>query len=199
MPITYWTYLIGTLALAGIIPFAGFWSKDEILLDALKGGVDEGRLGGYVAFALLLTAAVFTAFYMWRQVSLVFLGEPRHAAAEHAEESGSLMTTPLLILAGLSLLIGLHQRAERLPDPGLAVWGALFTSLAGAQRQLCRMPVRSTCCWRRWRSHWRWWRSALARQVYNDRVLAEIAPDPLEANRSDCARVRAGQCQAVLG
>ncbi len=128
MPITYWTYLFGTLALAGIIPFAGFWSKDEILLDSIKSGVDEGRLGGYVAFALLLTAAVFTAFYMWRQVSLVFFGEPRHPAAEHAEESGSLMTTPLLILAGLSLLIGFINVPSGFPILGWLFGEHSFTS-----------------------------------------------------------------------
>lgn len=106
MPVTYWTYLFGTLALAGIIPFAGFWSKDEILLDSLKHGVNDGHLSGYLTFGMLLVAAAFTAFYMWRQISMVFYGSPRHAAAEHAPESVRTMTWPLIVLAALSLVIG---------------------------------------------------------------------------------------------
>jgi NADH-quinone oxidoreductase subunit L len=106
MPVTYWTYLIGTLALAGIFPFAGFWSKDEILADSWLAGIVEGRLGGYVALALLLLAAGFTAFYMWRQVALVFLGQPRTEAAQHAHESPPTMTLALLALAVLSIVGG---------------------------------------------------------------------------------------------
>ncbi len=131
MPITFWTYLFGTLALAGIIPFAGFWSKDEILLDALKTGVNEGRLSGYIVFALLLTAAVFTAFYMWRQVSLVFFGEPRHPAAAHAEESVRTMTTPLIVLAVLSLLIGFINVPSGFPILGWLLGKHQFTSFLG--------------------------------------------------------------------
>lgn len=82
MPITFITYLIGTLALAGIFPFAGFWSKDEILLDAWYVGFVENELQGLIAFGILLVAAGFTAFYMWRQIVLVFFDEPRSEAAE---------------------------------------------------------------------------------------------------------------------
>ncbi|MDZ4770465.1 MAG: proton-conducting transporter membrane subunit [Chloroflexota bacterium] len=106
MPITYITYLIGTLALAGIIPFAGFWSKDEILADAWIVGITENNLGGFLAFGGLLLAAGLTAFYMWRQVVMVFHGDPRTPAAEHASESGALMTIPLIVLAFFSLTIG---------------------------------------------------------------------------------------------
>lgn len=106
MPITYWTYLIGTLALAGIIPFAGFWSKDEILADAWTVGYVDGDLRGYIAFAILLIAAAFTAFYMWRQVTMVFHGEPRSEAADHAPESVPSMTIPLIVLAFFSLVAG---------------------------------------------------------------------------------------------
>jgi NADH-quinone oxidoreductase subunit L len=106
MPITYWTYVIGTLALAGIFPFAGFWSKDEILADSLAAGATESALSGYLAFIILLAAAGFTAFYMWRQVELVFHGEPRSQAAAHAHESVPSMTIPLVILAFLSIFGG---------------------------------------------------------------------------------------------
>lgn len=98
MPITFWLYITGTLALAGIIPFAGFWSKDEILLDA--------SLHYPVVYILLTIAAFFTAFYMGRQIWMVFFGEARHAAAAHAEESKPIITVPLMVLAALSLLGG---------------------------------------------------------------------------------------------
>jgi NADH-quinone oxidoreductase subunit L len=98
MPVTYWLYLIGTLALAGIIPFAGFWSKDEILLDA--------SLHYPLIYWLLSIAAFFTAFYMGRQIWMVFFGEPRHEAAAHAEESPRIMTVPLMVLAFLSIVGG---------------------------------------------------------------------------------------------
>jgi NADH-quinone oxidoreductase subunit L len=98
MPVTFWLYIIGTLALAGIVPFAGFWSKDEILLDA--------SLHYPVVYWLLTIAAFFTAFYMGRQVWMVFFGEPRHEAAAHAQESKPIITVPLMVLAALSLLGG---------------------------------------------------------------------------------------------
>ncbi len=98
MKTTYWVYLIGALALAGIVPLAGFWSKDEILAEAnhLNTGV----------YWMLTIAAFFTAFYMGRQVLLVFFGKARSLAAEHARESPAVMTVPLMILAGLSVVGG---------------------------------------------------------------------------------------------
>jgi NADH-quinone oxidoreductase subunit L len=181
MPVTYWTYIFGTLALAGVIPFAGFWSKDEILLDALKTGVNEGRLSGYIAFALLLVAAVFTAFYMWRQVSLIFFGEPRHPAVEHAEESTRTMTTPLIVLATLSLLIGFINVPSGFPVAGWLLGKHHFTSFlehsvpyahAGSFNLLLATLAVALALGAIYE----------ARRLYNDRVLAQIPPDPLEAN-----------------
>ncbi len=110
MPITFITYLIGTLALAGIFPFAGFWSKDEILADAWLKGFEGGSFlssaGGFIAFVLLLAAAAFTAFYMWRQIEIVFFGQARTEAADHAPESVFSMTFPLIVLAFLSIFGG---------------------------------------------------------------------------------------------
>jgi NADH:ubiquinone oxidoreductase subunit 5 (subunit L)/multisubunit Na+/H+ antiporter MnhA subunit len=106
MPITYWTYLIGTLALAGIIPFAGFWSKDEILADGWIVFTQTNRVEAFIAFATLLVAAGFTAFYMWRQMEMVFYGKPRTEAAEHAPESAPTMVVPLIILGFFSIVIG---------------------------------------------------------------------------------------------
>jgi len=99
LPVTFWLYIIGTLALAGIFPFAGFWSKDEILAEA--------SLTGFTAvYWLLVIAAFFTAFYMGRQIWMVFFGEPRHEAAAYAEESPKVITVPLMVLAALSILGG---------------------------------------------------------------------------------------------
>lgn len=113
MPITFITYLMGTLALAGIFPFAGFWSKDEILADSWLIGLDlESKypaitsLSGFIVLGILLLAAGFTAFYMWRQIELVFFGKPRSEAAEHAPESVPSMTIPLIVLAFFSLTLG---------------------------------------------------------------------------------------------
>ncbi len=98
MPVTFWLYLIGTIALAGLPPFAGFWSKDEILLDA--------SLHNQTVYWLLTIAAFFTAFYMGRQIWMVFFGEARTDAAKHAEESPKVMTLPLVALAILSVAGG---------------------------------------------------------------------------------------------
>ena len=101
MPTTAWTYGIGAAALAGIPPLAGFWSKDEIL-NALRGA------GGWAALAygLLLVAAFLTAFYMTRQMWMVFAGAPRSPEAAHAEESPAVMTAPLAIFAFFSIVAG---------------------------------------------------------------------------------------------
>ncbi len=93
MPITYWTMLIGALALAGVPPFAGFFSKDEILFSALA----SGHTGIWIVGVMV---AGMTAYYTFRMIFLVFHGEPRDEHAyEHAKESPSIMTVPLIILA----------------------------------------------------------------------------------------------------
>jgi NADH-quinone oxidoreductase subunit L len=106
MPLTYLTYLIGTLALAGIFPFAGFWSKDEILAGSWLAGMNNNQAVGFIVFGLLLAAAGCTAFYMWRQMEMVFFGEPRTEAANYASESSATMVIPLLILGLLSIFGG---------------------------------------------------------------------------------------------
>ena len=99
MPVTFWVYMAGMLALSGVFPFAGFWSKDEILADATAEGYT-------LVYWLLAIAAFFTAFYMGRQIWMVFFGEARHEAAAHAEESPKVITIPLMILATLSVIGG---------------------------------------------------------------------------------------------
>jgi NADH-quinone oxidoreductase subunit L len=99
MRTTYIVYLIGALALAGIFPLAGFWSKDEILLHA--------QTHETPIFIVLALAALGTAFYVGRQLIMTFYGKPRHAAARHAHESPPLMTRPLVVLAALTIVGGL--------------------------------------------------------------------------------------------
>ncbi len=99
MGVTFWVYLTGALALAGVAPLAGFFSKDEILAAAMSGN-------HLMVLVLLLAAAFFTAFYMGRQVFMVFFGAPRSEAAAHAAESPALITVPLGILALLSIVGG---------------------------------------------------------------------------------------------
>ncbi|HKX74618.1 MAG TPA: NADH-quinone oxidoreductase subunit L, partial [Acidimicrobiia bacterium] len=109
MPVTFATMGIGTVAIAGIPPLAGFWSKDEIL------GVAFGRGGWFaVLWVIGLVTALITAFYMTRQFVLVFLGEPRWEGEAHPHESPRLMTIPLVILAGLSIVGGLVNTPLRL-------------------------------------------------------------------------------------
>jgi len=97
MPVTFWTYLIGTLALAGIFPLSGFWSKDEILLEAFRHHKPLYIIGSVAAF--------LTAFYMFRQIFLVFFGSYRGHKAPH--ESPKTMLWPLKILAFFSIFAGL--------------------------------------------------------------------------------------------
>ena len=102
MPTTFWTFVIGSAALAGIFPLAGFWSKDEILVNAGANGFDAFLVVG-------LIGAFLTAAYMTRAVYLTFFGEYR--GHEHPHESERLITVPLLILAGLSVVAGLINAA----------------------------------------------------------------------------------------
>jgi NADH-quinone oxidoreductase subunit L len=100
MPLTFITFTIGGLALAGFpLLTAGFWSKDEILADAFGNG-------HLVVFLTLAAAALLTAFYTMRQITLTFLGAPRTEAARHAHESTSTMTAPLVVLAFFSVTAG---------------------------------------------------------------------------------------------
>ncbi|MEL6407513.1 MAG: proton-conducting transporter membrane subunit [Chloroflexota bacterium] len=111
MPITFATYLVGTFGLMGLPFFAGFWSKDEILLEAfLKAFSADASVieatGALIVFGLLTVAAFFTTFYMWRQIQMVFFGKTRSEAAAHAPESTPWMTIPLVILALLVFWVG---------------------------------------------------------------------------------------------
>ncbi len=116
MPITFWTFMISTLAIAGMPPFAGFFSKDEILWKAWSSPYGAGWI-----WALGSLTAGITAFYMFRQVFMVFFGEYRGGhgghghddahgghghGAHHPHESPLTMTGPLMVLALGAVLVG---------------------------------------------------------------------------------------------
>ncbi len=99
MPQTAITFIIASLALSGIPPFSGFWSKDEIFLTAFG-------TGNFLVFGVLLLTAFMTAFYMFRLVFLTFFGKARNHEV-HAHESPALMTVPLWCLAAGSVVLGI--------------------------------------------------------------------------------------------
>ena len=102
MPITFVTFMIGSIALAGIFPLAGFWSKDEILATA-------GQNGYEIFMVVGLIGALMTAAYMTRCVYLTFFGEYR--GHHHPHESPKAITGPLVVLAGFSVIAGFANAA----------------------------------------------------------------------------------------
>jgi NADH-quinone oxidoreductase subunit L len=151
MPWTYATMMVASLSLAGIFPFSGFWSKDEILLDAWLGGsVVDGAV-----FWLLLVTVFLTAFYAFRMVFMTFHGEfrggveaearayghsPSHSGHEvHLAESPVVMVWPMVLLAAGSLLSGY------LANPPAAVlgipshWFSEFVVAPGAHPEVLPM------------------------------------------------------------
>jgi len=102
IPWTYWTMLIGTLAIAGAPGFSGFFSKDSILFHAL-----ESETGGRWLYGLALFSALLTAFYMFRLIFLAFHGTPRSDGGKiHVHESPKNMLGPLVVLGVLSVMGG---------------------------------------------------------------------------------------------
>jgi NADH-quinone oxidoreductase subunit L len=131
MPITFWTFLIGALALAGCPPFAGFWSKDGIVASAF----DHNLL----AALLIEVTSFFTAYYMARLFAVAFLGPHRSEAASHAKESPPVMTLPLVLLAIPAAIIGFPalstfflQVPEREGVPILAIVVSLAVFFGGS-------------------------------------------------------------------
>ncbi|PZQ48543.1 MAG: NADH-quinone oxidoreductase subunit L [Rhodovulum sulfidophilum] len=111
IPVTYWTMMLGTLAITGVgipltsIGFAGFLSKDAIIESAWAGGTGAASY----AFWMLVIAAMFTSFYSWRLIFLTFFGKPRgdHHAHDHAHESPRVMLIPLVVLAFGAVFAGM--------------------------------------------------------------------------------------------
>jgi len=119
MPQTFWTFMAGSLALAGIFPLAGFWSKDEILASLqYAGGHYTNAQGGDTLANFVLVVAIagafVTAFYMTRAISLTFFG--KYKGHGHPHESPKIMTYPLIGLAFFSVTVGV------LNMPGITSW-----------------------------------------------------------------------------
>lgn len=121
MPVTGGTFLVGTLALAGIFPLSGFWSKEEILLTAFR--------ASFPAFLVLLVTIFLTAVYMGRLFATAFLGKP---LKKTAADPGWEMKVPLLILALFSLLAGFFPWKEFVPlSHGAGPHGSFWVTLLG--------------------------------------------------------------------
>jgi NADH-quinone oxidoreductase subunit L len=127
MPVTALTMWIATLAIAGIWPFAGFFSKDEIIWYA--GAAAAGPHAGFyrVYWVVALAAAMLTAFYMTRMMVMTFHGANRTGAAEakHLHEAPLTMTVPLTILALLSVFGGWINVPEAMRESFFGLFGAL--------------------------------------------------------------------------
>ncbi|HUC81620.1 MAG TPA: proton-conducting transporter membrane subunit, partial [Flavisolibacter sp.] len=106
LPITYTTFLIGCLAIAGIAPLSGFFSKDAILLSAFARGHEQSWY--YILYGIGLFTAALTAFYMFRLLFITFNGSFRGTEEQkhHIHESPAAMTIPLIVLAILSIVGG---------------------------------------------------------------------------------------------
>ncbi len=104
MPHTFKTFIIGSLALAGIFPLAGFFSKDEIIGGALRAGSEGGRAAAWFVLISGGITAFLTALYMTRACVKTFWGEYRGHGTPH--EAGGAMVTPLWILAGAAVVVG---------------------------------------------------------------------------------------------
>jgi NADH-quinone oxidoreductase subunit L len=131
MPITFWTFLAGMLALAGIPPFAGFWSKDEILAHAFEEFMHKGVASWpFFVWLVLSLGAFLTAFYMARQVFLTFYGETR-SEHMHAHESPKVMTYPLIGLAVFAVFLGFAGVPEEFPVLGPLFGNNFFHHVVG--------------------------------------------------------------------
>ena len=100
MPVTFWTFLIGALALSGVPPFSGFYSKDSIFAQALE-------QKNYLLLGVAVFVAGLTAFYTFRLFFVVFFGKEKSEAAKHAHESPAVMTLPLVVLAIFAAIGGI--------------------------------------------------------------------------------------------
>ncbi|HTG43858.1 MAG TPA: NADH-quinone oxidoreductase subunit L, partial [Verrucomicrobiae bacterium] len=121
MPKTFWTFLFGTLALAGVWPLSGFYSKDEVLANALQRNP--------VLFGVATFVAVLTTFYMFRLVFAVFYGPAKSDSAAHAHESPAVMTAPLILLAIPAVIAGFWGIDRFIAHDGATPHGGFFNTL----------------------------------------------------------------------
>ena len=197
LPTTHWTMATATLAIAGIFPLAGFWSKDEILASAMKAG-GAGVLGWLAASV----AAFMTAFYMFRLLYLTFYGASRvePEVAAHVHEAPGAMRTPLMLLALLSAAGGValgfppeHGVLHRWLEPVFeaAAHPHAFSSLdvllmvvslavAAAGWYLAyRFYVREPDLAAQWQARWQRTHALLLNTWYVDDIYARVVVRPI--------------------
>lgn len=134
MPRTFIAFMAGGLALTGIPPLAGFWSKDAILSGAFEAFTRSGVVSWGFYVWLLLSATVFlTSLYVGRQMFLTFGGSARSEAAEHATETGWLMSLPLIVLAAVTTFAGFIGVPEQFPVLGQLFGGNWLLRFVGLQ------------------------------------------------------------------
>lgn len=167
-PYTWIFYMVGMLALAGFPGFAGFFSKDELLLSAWHfepAGIPHWA--AKIPFIFGLVGAACTAFYMTRQVKYVFWGNARGHGAEHAHESGPSMLFPLAVLAAMSIIAGI------IGTPWKNLFHHFIAPSSGAHELNWYIMGVSTLIV--------FIAMALGWTIYSGRALEEGAQDPLEA------------------
>ena len=146
MPITHWTFLCGAIALAGLPPLSGFWSKDEIIaVVSSAADVSTHATFFHVVFAIALATSLLTAFYTFRAYFMTFWGEQRFPAeaGHHPHEATPVMAWPLRILAVGAVLVGIvfgptemfagymhHSRGHVAVEPQGLHYGVLLSSTA---------------------------------------------------------------------
>ena len=147
MPITHGTFLFGCLAIAGVIPFAGFWSKDAILL-ALYQRASQGSAENLYSllFASVMLGIMLIGVYTFRPFFLVFYGPERipPEAEHHAHESPGVMTVPLMLLAFGSLVVGAYFEWTH----GFAAFLQATPSLAYLPAEIAEYPTQTVEHWR---------------------------------------------------
>ncbi len=138
IPVTYSVMWVGSLALAGIPPFAGYFSKDAILEAAWAAHTGVGMYG----YICGLAAAFLTAFYSWRLILMTFHGKPRadRHVMEHVHESPPVMLWPLLILSAGATLLGWVFRDQLIGPDWRAFWGSAI-AIAPTNHVLARMDT----------------------------------------------------------
>lgn len=138
IPVTYAVMWIGSLALSGIPPFSGYFSKDAILEAAWAAHTGTGTYG----YVCGVAAAFLTAFYSWRLILMTFHGKPRadHHTMEHVHESPPVMLWPMLILAAGSTVLGWIFKDQLIGADWRAFWGASI-SIAPTNHVLATMET----------------------------------------------------------
>ncbi|MHB1033531.1 MAG: NADH-quinone oxidoreductase subunit L [Pirellulales bacterium] len=135
LPVTHWTFLFGCLALAGVAPFAGFWSKDAIVAALHDRAGGSAPMLYQAIYASALVTALLTAFYTFRAYFVTFYGDEKipAEAGHHAHESPAAMTVPLTVLAICALVVGAYFE-----------WTGGFARFLAMTPSLAYAPVKAT-------------------------------------------------------